>query len=178
MRNLKTITFTLLVVAAILSISGSAFSQGLKIAYVVDGRIQQEYKAWQKAEEDMRLEYQSWEEEATNKQTELQELMAEYDKQRLILSEDKRKEKEAQIRTKQESLDAFTRQIFGPGGTAENKQKQLLDPLLETINKAIEAVALEGNYDLVLTMQSGIAYIKPEFDITDKVLEQLEKQEN
>ncbi|MCH7946750.1 MAG: OmpH family outer membrane protein, partial [candidate division Zixibacteria bacterium] len=51
---------------------------------------------------------------------------------------------------------------------------QLLEPLLQSVNQAIEAVAIEGNYDVVFTLQSGLAYIKDEFDVTDKVIKYLE----
>ena len=111
------------------------------------------------------------------KKQEIDDLIVEYDKQKLILSEDKKKEKEAAIRAKQEALDAYTRQVYGPGGTAETKNKTLLEPLLENVNRAIEAVALEGDYDVIFTMQSGLGYIKEGYDVTEKVLEYLEKQE-
>ena len=103
--------------------------------------------------------------------------MTEYDKQKLILSEDKRREKEATILAKQEALDAFTRQIYSPGGKADKKQEQLIVPLLERVTKAIELVAIEGNYDVIFTLNSGLGYIKESYDVTDKVLEQLEQIE-
>ena len=95
----------------------------------------------------------------------------------MILSEDKKREKEATIRAKQESLDAYTRRIYGPGGTAEQKNATLLEPLLQKATAAIEAVAVEGEYDIIFTLQSGLGYIKESYDVTDKVLEYLEKEE-
>ena len=92
----------------------------------------------------------------------------------MILSDDKKREREAAINAKKDALDAFTRQIYGPNGQAERRQAKLLEPLLESVNKAIEAVAIEGNYDVVFTLQSGLAYIKEEFDVTDKVIKYLE----
>ncbi len=151
-------------------------AQGLKIGYVNDERILQEYQAVVKAQEQWDLERRAWDEEATAKQEELIELQNEYEKQKLILSEEKRKEKEAEINAKRDALDAYTKQIFGPGGTAEQKYTQLMQPILEKINKAIEAVALEGNYDVIFTLQS-IGYIKESYDVTDKVLKYLEEYE-
>ena len=153
-------------------------AQGIKIGYVDDQRIVQEYKAFQKAQQEWDLEQKAWEEEAQTKQIEIQELLDEYDKQKLILSDEKKKEKEATIRTKQEALDAYTRQVFGPGGTAERKQQQLLVPLQDNVTKAIEAVAIEGNYDVIFTVtSSGLGYIKEIYDITEKVLAQLDNIE-
>ncbi|MEW6413523.1 MAG: OmpH family outer membrane protein [Candidatus Zixiibacteriota bacterium] len=161
-----------------LSVVGSVVNaQGLKIGFVRDDLIQTRYTAWQRAQEQWDLEQKAWDDEAMAKKQEIDDLIVEYDKQKLILSEDKKKEKEAAIRAKQEALDAYTRQVYGPGGTAETKNKTLLEPLLENVNRAIEAVALEGDYDVIFTMQSGLGYIKEGYDVTEKVLEYLEKQE-
>jgi outer membrane protein len=153
-----------------------AHAQGLKIGFIKDERIFQEYDAWRKAQEQWELEKKAWDEEAAAKQEELMELEAEYEKQKLILSEEKKKEREAVLNAKREALDAFTRQVFGPGGTAEQKYEQLVKPLLEKVSKAIEMVALEGNYDVIFTLQ-GLGYIKESYDVTDKVLKALEELE-
>jgi len=153
-----------------------AQAQGLKIGFVKDERIFQEYDAWRKAQEQWELEKKAWDEEAAAKQQELQELEEEYEKQKLILSEEKKKEREAVLNAKREALDAFTRQVFGPGGTAEQKYEQLVNPLLEKVSKAIEMVAQEGNYDVIFTLQ-GLGYIKETYDVTDKVLRALEELE-
>lgn len=167
--------FSLLIAAGlILAFSAQASAQGMKIGFVRDDVIKQNYKAWQRAQEQWETEQKAWEDEAATKQQELQDMMSEYDKQKLILSEDKRREREATIRTKQESLDAYTRQIYGPNGTAERTQQTLIVPLLERVTKAIELVAIEGNYDVVFTMQSGLGYIKETYDLTDQVLERLD----
>ncbi len=149
-------------------------AQTMKIGYVDDQKILLENKAWQKAQEDWNIESKAWQDEAQEKQTEIQELYLEYDKQKLILSDEKRKEKEAAIRAKEEALDMYTRTIFGPGGTAEKKQDRLTRPVLENVTKAIEAVAIEGNYDIIFTVAgSGLGYIKETYDITQKVIDYL-----
>jgi outer membrane protein len=170
--------FVVLLVAVAFSfvMAPSVSAQGTKLGYVKEDRIQLEYKAWQKAQDDWNLESKAWEDEALSKQQELQELEAEFEKQKLILSDDKKREREAAIGAKKEALDAYTRQVFGPNGTAERKNQELLRPILENIQVAIEAVAIEGNYDLILTLQS-VAYIKESYDVTDEVLTRLEELE-
>jgi outer membrane protein len=177
MRSLRKMSLAMLWVLAILALTASASSaQGLKIGFVRDDVIKQNYPAWQRAQEQWELESKAWDEEAVTKQTEIEDLLEEYEKQKLILSEEKRREKEASIRAKQDALDAYTRQIYGPGGTAERKHDGLLEPLLQKATAAIEAVAIEGDYDVIFTLQSGLGYIKESYDVTDKVLEYLEKE--
>lgn len=176
MKRMKMMLLLPVMGAVILSMSAPSVSaQATKIGYVRDELIKKGYPQWLKAEEQWRTETKAWEDEALAKQDELQLLEDEYEKQRLILSDEKKREKEAAISAKKEGLDAFTRQIYGPNGTAERKHALLLDPLLESISKAIEAVAIEGNYDVIFTLQSGLGYIKEEFNITDKVIKHLEE---
>ena len=176
MKRTTMMLFLLAIGIVMLSVSAERVSaQTMKIGFVRDELIKKGYPQWVKAEEQWRAETKAWEDEALAKQDELQILKDEYEKQRLILSDEKKREKEAAIRAKEEGLDAFTRQIYGPNGTAERKHAQLLDPLLESISTAIEAVAIEGGYDVIFTLQSGLGYIKEEFNITDKVIKHLEE---
>jgi len=156
--------------------AGSVSAQALKIGYVHDERIYAEYPAWTKAQEDWELERKVWDEEAAEKQQVLKDLVDEYEKQKLILSDEKKKEREKTILLKEQDLDDFTRRIYGPGGTAERKQETLIQPLLTNIHKAIETLAVENNYDVIFTLQ-GIGYIKDSYDVTDKVLELLDELE-
>jgi len=174
MKKFKSTLLVMALAAIAFSLLTNSASAQTKIGFVRDELIKKSYPAWVKAEEQWRAETKAWEDEALAKQDELQLLKDEYEKQKLILSDDKKREKEAAISTKEESLDAFTRQIYGPNGTAERKHAQLLDPLLESISKAIEAVAIEGGYDVIFTLQSGLGYIKEEYDVTDKIVKHLE----
>lgn len=179
MRSLKILTMVMVaLVVAFLSSTSSVSAQSLKIGYVLDTAIQSNYKAWQRANELWETERKAWDTEGQAKQQALQDMVAEYEKQRLILSDDKKKEREAAIRVKQDDLDDYTKRIYGPGGTAERKQEELLAPLTENIRKAIEAVANDGGYDVIFTMQSNLGYIRPTLDVTPKVLEYLERLDN
>lgn len=174
----KLILFTAAVALSLVAFSSTAYSQGIKMGFIDDEKIKANYREWSRAQEQWELEQKAWTDEAAAKEEELNEMIDEYDKQKLILSEEKKKEREAAIMAKRDALDAYTRQIFSPGGTAEKKQMELIGPLLDNVNQAIEQVAIEEGYDVVFTLQSGLGYINPAYDITDKVLEQLEKLGN
>lgn len=176
MRNLKRLV--LLVVVGLVLATGfvaSASAQSMKIGFIKDDEIRATYKAWVRAQEQWDIEKKAWDTEAQTKSDEYFAMLEEYEKQRLILSDDKKKEREAAIRAKKDALDAYTKQIYGPDGTAERKQDELMRPLLANLNKAIEQVALDDGYDVIFTMASGLGYIKPTYDVTAKVLEYLDK---
>ena len=178
MRSILNVLLVLLtLIPAVALLSSPAEAQGVKIGFINDEQIKESYPEWTRAQEQMNVEIKAWDDEAQAKQTELQDLTTEYEKQKLILSEDKKREREAAIRAKEAALDAYTRQIYGPNGTAERKQMDLIGPLLDKVNRAIQLVAEEGGYDVVFTLQSGLGYINPSLDVTDKVLEKLENLE-
>jgi outer membrane protein len=178
MRKGKSIVASTLLALLLMAVfTTGAVAQTMKIGFIRDDQISVNYKAWTRAQEEFDTESRAWEEEAQAQETELNEMVQEYERQKLVLSEDKKREREATIRTKQESLQAFTRQVFGPGGRSEQKQAELIQPIMDNIRRAIEAVALEEGYDVIFTNASNLGYIKETYDVTDKVLEALETLE-
>jgi outer membrane protein len=161
------------IVMAVL-LTGAAAAQ--RFAYVDSERVIKNYKDWATAEQQFNTEYKAWEEEAARMETELQTMFDEYEKQKLILSADKKLEREAAISAKEQALNAFTRDISSPGGKAEKRMAELTRPLYEKITAAIEKVAIQENYDFVFN-SVGLAYAKKELEITDKVIEVLESGE-
>lgn len=171
----KTILIAMFTIAMVAGLALSGSAQMGRFGYVDSDKIFLDYKEWNRAQEEFNNAYKAWDDEAKEMQQNLEEMINEFDKQKLILSEDKKKEREAAIDAKRQALDAFTREIFGPGGAAERKNNTLVKPLLDKINAAIEKIATEENYDFIFN-STGLAYAKKEYDITDKILEVLESE--
>ncbi len=161
--------------ATLMMVGPSIFGQVSKIGFINDETIKTKYPPFLRAQEQFETERKAWDKETQDKNDELNALLEDYNNQKIVLSDEKKKEREATIRTKKDALDFFTRQIYGPSGTAERKQAELLQPILDKITQAIAAVAEEENYDVIFTLNSGLGYIKPSYEVTDKVLAKLEK---
>ena len=172
MGKKKGILLASLVLFGLMLIASGSQAQLGKLGYVDSDKIFANYDGWVKAQEEFETEYKAWDNEAREMQQELTDLIDEFEKQKTILSPEKRREKEAAIDTKRNLLDSFTKQIFGPQGEAERRNATMVRPLLENINAAIEQVATDENYDFVFN-SDGLAYARKDFDITDKVLEAL-----
>jgi outer membrane protein len=165
----------LVVVVALMAISGgTALAQ--KYAFIDSEKIKQNYKEWARAEDQFNTEMKAWEDEAGRMERELREAVDEYEKQRLILSAEKKAEKEAAINAKDQALASFTKEISGPGGRAESRWMELVKPLYEKIQAGIEKLAIEENYDMVFNT-AGLAYAKENLDVTDKIIEILESED-
>ena len=57
------------------------------------------------------------------------------------------------------------------------KENELMQPLLESLDKVLIQRAESGSYDIVLNWnQHGVLFAKPQHDITQAVLKALDKQ--
>jgi outer membrane protein len=164
------------IAAVLLALVCAAPAVAQKMGYIDSEKIQANYKEWATAQTQFNTEMKAWEDEAAKMDQELKDMIAEYDKQRLILSAEKKAEREAAINAKQEALASFTKEISAPGGKAEQRMQALSKPLYEKIQAAIEKVAIENNYDFIFN-SAGLAYAKKDLDVTDKVIEKLESGE-
>ena len=107
---------------------------------------------------------------------EIDSLQKVLESQSLLLSEAKRKEKEQQLETKKQAYRKFFDEIFGPDGKVEKKNAELTKPILDKINAVLEKIANQDGYAFIFDAVNGnIAYAKKTFDITDKVLTELNK---
>jgi len=174
MSKKKIAATVLITLMSIMLFSSNGFSQVMKNGYIDSDKIFAQYTEWSKAQEEFNTDYKAWDDQAKEMQTQYEEMLEEYNRQKLILSDEKKKEREAAIEAKKRALDAFTGQVFGPGGEAERRNNALIQPLLEKINAAIEQVATDGNYDFIFN-SAGLAYAKKDYDITEKVLDILEE---
>jgi outer membrane protein len=111
MRNVSRVLLAMGAVLLMVTAFAGTVTAQTKIGYIDDERIKNEFKDWQRAQDQWRIEQKAWEDEAVAKQTELEDMLEEYDKQRLILSEEKKQEREAAIRAKRDALDAYTKTL-------------------------------------------------------------------
>jgi len=152
--------------------SAKANAQSIKIGYLDDQKVLQNYDAWNKAKEQFESEMKAWEDEANRMMQNYTQDSLEYEKQKLILSDERRKTRLAEINAKRTALEAFTKDVFGQNGQADRKNTALTKPLLDNMMAAVRKVAADGNYDVIFN-SSALAYINPAFDITDKIIEAL-----
>jgi outer membrane protein len=101
------------------------------------------------------------------KRQDLAKQVEEFQKQQSVMKDDARKRKAEELEKK---MQEFQRQ----GADAEKQlaqyQEKELQPLFHKLETAVKAVAAEMKLDLVLDKRnSGLLFIDPKLDITDKV---------
>ncbi|MBD3381678.1 MAG: hypothetical protein GF404_05710 [candidate division Zixibacteria bacterium] len=172
----KTIIFLLLALIGVPQFASDMVAQSGKIVYVDSYRIRSEYREFQSAQEVFDKDLDAWQKEAMEMEQEIDSLKRDLNEKALLLSEEARAKKEEVIATKEAALQKYMVEVFGQGGQAEQRNQELTKPLLDKITAVLEKIAQDNNYDYIFDSVNGnIAYAKKSLDITDKVLDELEK---
>jgi len=174
----KRLSIALLLAAGAAAFAGAnALAQDLKIGYIDSQRIFAEFRETQEAEKLYKKEVEQWKAEAATKEQEITKLQEELRAQSLMLSEEKQKEKKLEIDRKLEDYQRFVAETFGEEGIAAKRNRELTQPIVERINKILERLSnAPDGYAIVFDVaNANIVYAKKELDLTDKVLEELNK---
>ncbi|MDH4223442.1 MAG: OmpH family outer membrane protein [candidate division Zixibacteria bacterium] len=168
----------LISVSIVILASVSAFPQEGKIGYMDSMKLRTDYKEFADAQAKFDQEVAKWQAETDSIKMELDSLETEFNKQSLLLSDEKKKEKESQLKQKKDSYTNHINQVFGPGGKMEKLNAELTKPILDKINIALEKIALENNYVMIFDAVNGnVAWAKKGLDLTERVLEELNKMQ-
>ena len=125
---------------------------------------------------DLEKEQRKLENEMNDLISSLDSLKQDYERQRLLMSDSRRQEKENELRSSEQNVQKFQMEKFGPEGEIYRKQNILLKPVLAKIDEAIKAVASEQGYDYILDANTGaLLYALEAHNVTEDVLEELGK---
>ncbi|WP_018630597.1 OmpH family outer membrane protein [Niabella aurantiaca] len=117
----------------------------------------------------------TWQREIDLKQEALDKAYDEYDSQQTMLSADARRKKEDDLFQKERELRDLQKKRFGFEGDLFKKRQELMSPLQEKVNRAVQKLVIEKGYDLVLDKSEGksIIFADPKLDKSDEVLKLL-----
>lgn len=154
-----------------------AFAQGGKIGYVNSQRIFAETPEFQEAQARFEKEVEDWNSRAADLNGVIDSLKLNKEKNSLIWSASKRKEVEDLLGAKQDSLQRYLDETFGPNGKAEKRMAELSKPIEERVISIIRRIAIEKDFDMVLDVASvSIAFAKESLDLTTDVLAEIAKE--
>lgn len=159
-------------VSIILIIPTVIFAQ-LKIGYVDSNTILRELSDAQDAQKTIDALVQEWKDELQKMQKELDAKNADFEKRKLIMSDNKRLEIENEITKMKNDINNFRQSKFGFQGELYTQQEEIMKPVQNKIFSAIETVAEDEELDYVFDRSGDIVflYAKEDYDITYLVLE-------
>ena len=148
----------------------------IKIGYVDSNEIMSNFEEVRQVQVDLEKEQRRLESEFNSLVTQLDSLQQDYERQRLLMSETRRQEKENEIINMKKTAEEFQLKKFGPEGELYRKQNELLKPVLKKIDDAIQKVGDEQGYDFILDAMTGaLLYALDSHNLTEDVLDELSK---
>jgi len=162
-------------IVVFLFISGGVYAQA-KIGYVDSKVIIDGMQDAKDAQANLDNLVSAWQNEIQMMNDSLNLVKEDYEKKKLILTENIKKQKEEEIKALGKKISDYKLSKFGENGEYFQKQNELMKPVQDKVFKAIQDVAKEGDYDFVFDRSSQmlLLYMNEKYDLTQKVIKKLE----
>lgn len=150
-----------------------AFAQ--KFAYVHSQKVLAEYSEYKDVQNklaEIQNQYQSEYDQLVQEYT---KQVQEIESQSLLLSPEKKAEKERLMQQKAIEIEKYKYEKLGPQGEIYKKQAELGQPVLDKINNVIKQIGEAEGYDFVFDGATGLLWAKEQHNITQQVLDELNK---
>ena len=168
---------TLMLVAflSVFMLASGVFAQ--KIGYINSQQILSNYKEAKDAQERLDKINKEWEAEGREMQQQLQSLGEELESQSLLLSPERKREKQQELQNLYLKIQNYQQEKWGQNGEFYKKEAEIMQPVIDKVNSAIAQVGEEQKFDYIFdTVSANIVYASPsQPDLTEEVLNELEK---
>ena len=149
----------------------------VKIGWVDGAQLMYSHEDMRVAQAELEKEQKRVQVEFESKVATLDSLRSEFDKRKMLLDEESLRKMQNNILSLTQELEGYQNKYFGPEGEFYKMQNELLEPIMQEINKAIQNVAIKEGFDYVLdvTTQQGVVYALDSYNITEQVMTELSK---
>lgn len=163
--------FLLLVIIAAINFGANA----QKVAYVNTTYILDNIPDYSDAQSQLDDFSIQWQQEIEKKFAEIDKMYKSYQKESVLLPADMKQKREDEIIRKEKEAKELQKKRFGQDGDLFKKRNELIKPLQERVYAAIEEVAKDEKYDIVLDKagNANIIYSNPKYDISERILDNL-----
>lgn len=171
MSLIRSATVAVVLVAGLAA--AAAAQGGPKIAYVNSQKLLAQAPGRAEAEAQFQKEVGDYQSQVKRMGDSLKALVAAYDKQELVLSPAAKATKQKEIQAKEAEFQQRTNQLEQ---RASAREAELTRPILDQVQKAIEAERADGGYAFILDAGSSAGVVvaaDTTLDLTDRVLARL-----
>lgn len=150
----------------------TALGQAQRFVYVDTEYMLGQMTEYQSAQSELKVQVERLNAEADEKKQEIERLYRAYKAESPLLTESMRKDRLEEIKSKEAQLLAWQNQQFGPEGSLQKKQQELIRPLQDKIFAAVQKYARDKSYDLIFDRAAGnqLLFVSPKFDKSNEIL--------
>lgn len=163
----------LLAAAALTPLAAKDF----RVGYVNTDRIIDRYEAAIEAKTELTAAIAKFEARAESLKADYEQTKAEYESQQLTLSEEGKRAKSAEVDQRKRRYDNYLSEVYSTNGRIDQKNRELIAPIVERIDSVVSRLAAGEGYSLVLdAAKTGIVYSEAGIDLTELVIEELNRR--
>jgi len=164
--------------AGVLGVLGALFlgaapaaAQGIKIGFVNSQKILAEAPGVQQVQQTLQAEMTRMRAPLDSMEQRLNAANTAFQQQQATLTPAAREQRQNELQQQFSAYQARGQQLQEQ---AQRRQQQLVQPVMQQINTAIEALRREGNFTMIVdSSQGGIVVVDPALDLTDRVLQRM-----
>ena len=173
MLNKNPFKIAALIAIIILMTPFSVFSQ--KVAFISSDIIRKKFPEAALADQRVNSFIEEWSRELEAYDKRINDAEFEIRKNRLVWSDEEKTRKEQELENLRRERETFKKQKYQPNGEYDVLVKNILTPVDEKIYAAVQQVAADEGYDLILDKSvQPIPYCNYKYDLTVKILRKLD----
>lgn len=146
-----------------------------KFGYIDSDYILAQMPEYKEAQAEIDQLSKSWQNEIHQMYQEIESMYSELQAEEVLLTQEMKEERLAEIKTKEEEVKEYNNKVFGYEGLFFLKKKELMKPVLERVFEATEKVSKDHRLQFMFDKAADMVmiYTDPIHDYTDYVLEEL-----
>ena len=150
-------------------------TQAQKFAYVDTDYILNKIPEFKQAQDKLDDFSADWQKEIEGKYADVEQMYRAYQQEQVLLTDEMKTKREEAIIAKENAAKNLQQKYFGPTGDLYAKRQELIKPIQDKIQNAIQQLAANNKYQIIFDSSSDLIllYKDNNLDQSDKVLESM-----
>lgn len=165
-----------IILVLVLVLAAAAAHAQSKIGHINSEAIMQALPEAIDAQKSLDALVAQWEAELQKMQAEWKRKFDDYDKKKLILTDQVRADAEKELRDLDQAIADYRTKKFGQNGELFLKQNEVMKPIQNKIFKVLEEIARDDGYDYIFDRSGEILllYANDKRDLTSQVISRMQ----
>ena len=169
MQNLKSNIILIVCFFSLLGLNSANAADVAKIGVANMQRILETSNQGRSAQEQIKKQKDQMEQELKQKGGEIEELRKQLERESMVMSKEKREEKEREIRIKLNDFKSLQKRYRTQ---LQSLEKKLVNALLKEVSSLVAEIGKKEGYLLIIN-NAGVMYSPNSINITDQVIKEL-----
>lgn len=166
----------LILIILSLGLLSLGYAQAVKLGYVNTDRLLLESNEAAEISRLFNLDKQNWSNQIKQLDDQIKQMERSFEIDKLTKTEAAKREAQGKIDAKKAEAGKLLEDYFGDGGAAEERYRELIDPLTLKIHNLIKKTAEDEKYTMIFDVSLGtILYALPALDLTEQILLEMNK---